>query len=486
MAQVTQVANRRRQLGADLALLWVTLIWGGTFVMVKDAVSAYPVFGFLAIRFALGLAVLLLIGWRRLRTLAWRDVARGALLGLFLLGGYAFQTLGLQHTTASKAGFITGLNVAIVPVLSALALKQRPQLAAIIGVVLATVGMGLLSLSQSLQIGQGDLLVLLCAVSFALHIVGVSAFAPGVDPIALTIVQVAVVAAASTLIMLLTGEPWAAPTASVWGAAAFTGVLATAVAFGVQTAAQRFTTPTHTALIFTAEPAFAALFGVWLAGDVLTARMAVGGILILAGTLISEIPWSQRTAALVSRYMAPQYVISLLLILLGLTDPISWRRGLVWVAVVGLPFVLITLGVFRRALRRGQISDWHISNRQERLHRGIVAASLLFTAVPMLILYFFEGPRWMLAAALSGFLLVVTNLAITLLWKISQHVSGIALGATLATASLGPLAAPSLLLIPLVAWARVKVGAHTVMQTVAGGVTGVLVTLCALALLGLG
>jgi drug/metabolite transporter (DMT)-like permease len=483
---MAQVANRRRQLGADLALLLVTLIWGGTFVMVKDAVRAYPVFGFLAIRFGLGLAVLLLIGWPRLRTLSLRNVASGALLGLFLLGGYAFQTLGLQYTTASKAGFITGLNVAIVPVLSALVLKQRPQSAAIIGVVLATVGMGLLSLSQSLQIGQGDLLVLLCAVSFALHIVGVSAFAPSIDPIALTIVQVGVAAAASALIMLLSGEPWAAPTPPVWGAAAFTGVLATAVAFGVQTAAQRFTTPTHTALVFTAEPVFAALFGVWLAGDLLTARMALGGVLILAGTLISEIPWSHRTAALVSRYMAPQYVITLLLLVLGLTDPVSWRRGLVWVLVVGLPFVLIMLGVFRRALRRGHISDWHITDRRERLQPAIVAASLLFTAAPMLILYLFGGPRWMLAAALSGFLLVVINLMITLLWKISQHVSGIALGATLATANLGLLAAPILLLIPLVAWARVKVGAHTVAQTVAGGLTGVLITMCALALLGLG
>ncbi len=483
---MAQIGDRRRQLGADLSLLLVTLIWGGTFVMVKDAVSSYPVFAFLAIRFALGLAALLLIGWRRLRTLTWRSLACGALLGLFLLGGYAFQTLGLQHTTASKAGFITGLNVAIVPLLAALMLRQKPQAGAIIGVLLATIGMALLSLSQALQLGQGDLLVLLCAVSFALHIVGVSAFAPKADPIALTIIQVAVVTVVSALITLLSGEPWLAPQPSVLGAAAFTGILATAVAFGVQTAMQRFTTPTHTALIFTAEPVFAALFGVWLAGDLLTARMALGGVLILAGTLISEIPWSQRTAALISRFLAPQYVVTLLLVLLGLADPVSWQHGLFWVLATGLPFVLITVGVFTRALRRGTISDWHITDRRERLHPGIVAASLVFTAMPMAILYFFHGPRWILAAALSGFLLVIINLAITLIWKISQHVSGIALGATLITANLGLLAAPSLLLIPLVAWARVKVGAHTVMQTIAGGVTGIVITILALTLLGLG
>jgi drug/metabolite transporter (DMT)-like permease len=483
---MAESTNRRRQLGADLALLMVTLIWGGTFVMVKDATSGYPVFGFLAIRFALALAGLLAIGGRRLRTLNRRNVASGILLGLFLLAGYAFQTLGLQHTTASKAGFITGLNVAIVPVLAALVLKRLPQRAAVLGVLLATTGMALLSLDNSLRLGQGDLLVLLCALAFALHIVGVSAFAPGVDPIALTIVQVAVVAILSSGIALAGGQAWPAPTPTVWGAAAFTGILATAVAFGVQTAAQRFTTPTHTALIFTAEPVFAALFGVLLANDLLTTRMIVGGALVLAGMLVSEIPWSERTAGLISRFMAPQYVITLLLILLGFADPISWQRGITWVLVVMLPFVGITLWVFIRALRRGTISDWHITNRRERLDPGIVAASLILTATPMAILFLFDGPRWILALTFSGFLLMVINLVITFIWKISQHVSGIALGATLATVTLGPLAAPSLLLIPLVAWARVKVGAHTVMQTIVGGLTGVLITMFALGLLGLG
>lgn len=483
---MADTTNRRHQLGADFALLLVTLVWGGTFVMVKDATSGYPVFGFLALRFALALAGLLAIGWRRLRTLNRHSVAAGVLLGLFLLAGYAFQTLGLQHTTASKAGFITGLSVAIVPVLAALVLGKLPQRAAVLGVLLATIGIALLSLDNSLLLGQGDLLVLLCAISFALHIVGVGAFAPRVDPIALTIVQIAVVAVISTGIAIAGGEPWPTPTPTVWGAAAFTGILATAVAFGVQTTAQRFTTPTHTALIFTAEPVFAALFGVLLANDVLTNRIILGGALVLAGMLISEIPWSARTASLVSRFMAPQYVITLMLILLGLADPISWQHGMTWVVGVMLPFVVITLGVFTLALRTGTISDWHISNRHERLQPGIVVASLIFTAAPMAILFLFDGPYWILAATVSGFLLIVINLVITYIWKISQHVSGIALGATLVTASLGPLAAPSLLLIPLVAWARVKVGAHTVMQTVAGGVTGVIITMFALGLLGLG
>jgi drug/metabolite transporter (DMT)-like permease/membrane-associated phospholipid phosphatase len=477
--------DRKRQLGADVLLLLVTAIWGGTFVMVKDAVASYPVFPFLAIRFGLGLAALLLIGWRRLRFLTRSNLMAGALAGLFLLGGYAFQTLGLQHTTASKAAFITGLSVAMVPVLSALVLRVRPSSSAVIGVSFATAGLGLLTLSHSLMIGRGDLYVLLGALCFALHILALSASAPKVDPIALTIVQLAVVALCSTAISFASLRPWPVPTTSVWGAAIFTGILATAVAFGLQTAMQRFTTATHTALIFTAEPVFGALFGVLYASDVLTPRMLVGAFLILIGTLISEINWSERTARLISRFLAPHYVLGASLILLALTGPESWRVGITWVVSVAFPSVLIMLGVFTRALRKGTISDWHVSDRRERLAPVLIVASLLFSGIPALLYYLLQGPRLLLAASMAAFVLVAINMVITLLWKISQHVSGIALGTTLLALTLGPLAAPSLLLIPLVAWARVKIGAHTIMQTVAGCCTGVFVTVMTLRWLGL-
>ena len=112
--------GRRQQWAADGLLLMVTAIWGSTFVMVKDAVGAYPVFPFLALRFGLGMMALLLVGWQRLKTLDRSNWLAGALAGLFLLGGYAFQTLGLQYTSASRAGFITGLSVVLVPMISAL------------------------------------------------------------------------------------------------------------------------------------------------------------------------------------------------------------------------------------------------------------------------------------------------------------------------------------------------------------------------------
>ncbi len=291
--------SRRRQLSADALLLLVTAIWGGTFVMVKGAVSTYPVFQFLTIRFALASLVLAAVTRGRVRRLGWRGLAAGALIGLFLFAGYALQTVGLRYTSASKAGLITGLSVVMVPVLQSVVIRRRPAPAVLVGVVLATVGLALLTLGSGagdgLVLERGDFIVLGCALAFALHLIAVSVFAPQMDALALTLIQVLTVGLLS--LALATGEgPWSAPAPGVWLAAAFTGLLATALAFGLQNSVQRFTTPTHTALIFTAEPVFATLFGMLLADETLLPRGIVGGLLILAGTVISEVPWARRAA----------------------------------------------------------------------------------------------------------------------------------------------------------------------------------------------
>jgi len=274
----------------------VTAIWGATFVMVKGAVAAFPVFAFLALRFALAwLALLPLWAWVRHRqgrgnpASGWtRQWARGTLIGVFLFAGYAFQTGGLQYTTASKAGFITGLSVVMVPLFSAVVLRRPPGRWALVGVGLATAGMFLLSWGGDWHVGLGELLVLGCAFSFAAHITAVGAFAPRGDVLSLTATQIATVGVLSAAASAAFERTWAAPPAEVWGAAAFTGVLATSFAFGVQTAAQRFTSPTHTALIFAAEPVFAAAFGFLLAGETLGVRESVGCTLILLGMLTAE------------------------------------------------------------------------------------------------------------------------------------------------------------------------------------------------------
>ncbi len=298
----------RSQLTADAALLFVTAVWGGTFVMVQNAVNSTPVFAFIALRFSLASLVLLpffisnrrglLAGrpdFRRLTTRLprqrrqWQLLLPGAGVGLALFAGYAFQTAGLLYTTPAKAGFITGLSVVMVPIGQAIFFRQSPGRGPALGVGLATVGLALLSLQADLSVGLGDLLVLACAVSFAAHILLVGRLAPNWQPLHLAFVQIATVALLSSGVALTLERPLSLPAGNVWFAVAFTGLLATSLAFFLQSRAQQATTPTHTALIFAAEPVFAGLFSFLLIGEILGPRQIIGCTLILAGMLAAEL-----------------------------------------------------------------------------------------------------------------------------------------------------------------------------------------------------
>lgn len=277
-----------RQIVADSSLLLVALIWGATFVMVKEAVSQIGVFTFLTFRFLFAALVLVFIFWPRLRASSPREFLAGALVGLFLFGGYALQTIGLKYTSVSKTGFITGLSVVIVPLLSTLLLRQKPNPNALVGVLLATTGLGLLTL-RGLSMASGDLWVLGGAVAFALQIVALGRFAPQMETSSLATTQVASVALLSApLAWAMEGSP-SQMSGQVWLAISFTGIMATSLAFLAQSKAQRFTSPTHTALIFATEPVFAAIFGYLLLQERLGWRGLLGCALILAGMVVGEI-----------------------------------------------------------------------------------------------------------------------------------------------------------------------------------------------------
>ncbi|MCL4424570.1 MAG: DMT family transporter [Firmicutes bacterium] len=289
---------------ADFLLLVVALIWGSTFVIVKEAIVFLPPFIFLAWRFALAFLTLLPLTWRHLKGDFRQALPAGIILGLFLFAGYAFQTLGLQFTTPARAGFITGLSVVLVPLLGAHFLGEKPGLYPSLGAFLAFVGLALLSLGGGyFSFSLGDLLVLLCAVSFALHILWVGRFSARFDPYLLTTLQiglVALLAAALTPLELhhspLAGQlpsPQSVGVEGIWlkigGALLLTGTLATSLAFLLQNSLQRFTTPTHTALIFATEPVFAALSSYLLSGEVLPAQGLLGGGLVVMGMLLAEV-----------------------------------------------------------------------------------------------------------------------------------------------------------------------------------------------------
>jgi len=469
---------------ADVLLLMVTAIWGGTFVMVKDAVSVYPVFPFLTIRFVLATAGLLIVGARRLRSLSWRGLGAGALIGVFLFAGYALQTIGLQYTSSSKAGLITGMSVVMVPFLSAVVIRRAPGTQAMIGVVLATVGLVLLSLGpvNSLRVERGDLIILGCALGFALHIVSVSVFAPRHDPLALTVVQVATVAVLSGAVSL-TGSGWATPSVQVWYAALFTGVLATALAFALQNHLQRFTTPTHTALIFAAEPVFAALFGVWLAGETLTHRGIAGGVLIVAGTLASEVDWSERTARDVSRVLSPPVTSIPLLGVLSWHLAGNWQQALlwggsVWLLAIGAPVLV------RRAAARWAPADRDGGSRRLRRVLPVLIEALgplAATGVALSV----QGAQ--LLALVSLFALVATLYrSVAGRGEAGTHVVAAAASATALTATWGVVAAPTLLLVGVVAWARVKLAAQKPRAGLVAALSGALAVLSVLYLSRMG
>src|SRR5436190_4067410 len=272
---------------AVVALIAVTAVWGVTFVQVKDAVALYPLFAFLAVRFAIATLTLAVPGTGRVRTLGRAGAGGGALLGLLLAAGYALQTAGLERTTVSGTGFITGMYVVLTPLIALALFRSRITSAAWAGVAVSTVGLALLS-GVHAGSAAGDLLVLAAAAVYSLQIVLMERFAPRYDAVAFTLVEMAAACVGLGVVALARGELGKPHGWTVWGALLVTGVFASALAFLVQTWAQRRTSATRTALAFAMEPVFAALFGITLAGDRLGVVGWTGCAAIFAGIVLAE------------------------------------------------------------------------------------------------------------------------------------------------------------------------------------------------------
>jgi drug/metabolite transporter (DMT)-like permease len=275
----------------DGSLVVMTLIWGATFVMVKRALDDASTLLFLTIRFASAALVLAVIFRKDFRAgKIGISIRSGALAGLCLFAGYVFQTVGLRYTTASKAAFLTGFTTPMVAVLSILVYRRAPQLIEVLGVATAFVGMALMTIpSGHFEIATGDLIVSACAVAYAFHILVTGRFANQVNIGVFIVTEIATGAAVGAATFW-----WAEPVRIHWSlpliaALAVTSLLATALGFSIQTWAQRWSSPTRTALFFTLEPVFAWITSYLVAGEVLSGRGAIGAALILAGVLMVEL-----------------------------------------------------------------------------------------------------------------------------------------------------------------------------------------------------
>jgi drug/metabolite transporter (DMT)-like permease len=278
-----------RRAAAEAALVGNTIVWGATFVLVKAMLRDVSPLLLLALRFSLAATLLLALFHRKLR-LEWRYLQPGILAGVFLFSGYALQTAGLRYTTAPKAAFLTGLASVLVPLVGSLVYRNRPLVSEVLGVLVATSGLALMTLEGDIgSVNRGDLLTFGCALAFAAHIVVVGHYARLADFEQLAIVQIVTAA-----LLSLSLFRWAEQSYVEWRPTLFygiliTGVLATALAFTIQAWAQQYTTPTRTALIYMLEPVVAWMTSFFLAGEGLSTRASLGAGCILGGILLVEL-----------------------------------------------------------------------------------------------------------------------------------------------------------------------------------------------------
>jgi len=284
---------------ADGVLVVVTAIWGASFVVVQDAVRLADPFTFLVLRFVVGASVLTVRDWRALADR--RLLLAGLGLGVLLFLGFITQTAGLQYTTPSRSGFLTGLSVLLVPFVGLLLFRKWPSPPVLFGVALAVVGLWFLTggmASEGGETAKGDLLTIACAVFFAFYIVLLERVAQAHRPTPLVAVQLWVVA-----LLALVALPFVPrhldPSPALWWAVLYTGVLSTAVCLLGQTWAQARTSAVRAALIFALEPVFAALWSVLVGRERLGVRELTGGTLIVLGIVAAELGgvlWARRRA----------------------------------------------------------------------------------------------------------------------------------------------------------------------------------------------
>lgn len=279
--------DRRVQLLATLALLAVTATWGSTFFLIHDLLRRVPVVDFLAVRFAIAAVAMVALAPRAIGRLSRAKRRHAVVLGLLYGTAQILQTAGLAHTPASVSGFITGMYVVCTPLFAAVILRTRIGPMTWAAVLLAVVGLGVLTLG-GFHLGYGEAVTLVAAMIYALHIVGLGAWSTSRDAIGMSILQCIVIAVVCA-VAAAPGGIVVPHRAADWASVVYMALVAGAAALLVQTWAQAHLPPTSTAIVMSMEPVFAALFAVLFGGESATTRMLVGGGLVLAAMLVVEL-----------------------------------------------------------------------------------------------------------------------------------------------------------------------------------------------------
>ncbi|WZL73240.1 DMT family transporter [Clostridiaceae bacterium 35-E11] len=288
MSELIKVRDKKKSLIADLGLLMVALIWGAGFLVMKDSLSRITPIYLNGIRFILAFFVMMILFWKKMKKVTKQDILGGSIVGVILCAAFVTQTIGLQYTTVSKSAFLTGTNVIMVPFLAWMLYRKYPGWYAMMGAVLAAIGIGLLTIHGSLSIGIGDSLTLVCAFLFAAHIVSVGYFGENMDPYVLATIQIGV-----TGILGMIGGFLFEPTPEGLGSSIGIAIIylvffSTMGALLLQNVAQKYTYSTHAAIILSLESVFGTILGVLVMGDMFTLQMFFGCVLIFFGIIITE------------------------------------------------------------------------------------------------------------------------------------------------------------------------------------------------------
>lgn len=274
---------------ADLLLIVVSIMWGGGFIATKDALDTITPFYTMALRFPIAAILLMIVSFKNIKNITKYALKGGLITGTFLFLAFAFQTLGINHTTASKNAFLTATNVILVPYLLWIIIKRKPDKYQIISSLMCVIGIGLITMDGSgVTIQLGDILSFVGAIFFACHIICLDYFSKKINVVILTIIQLATAGGISIGAAVAFEDFPVGLTGSSWSAVMYLAIVSTLLAYVIQTYAQKHTTASKTSLILATEAVFASIFSAIFLGEKFTIIMLIGGAIVFLSVIVAE------------------------------------------------------------------------------------------------------------------------------------------------------------------------------------------------------
>lgn len=279
---------KKNSIFADIGLLLVAIIWGGGFIAVKDSLNVITPFYQMAIRFGLSTVLMYIVFYSRVKKINKTQLKNGTIIGVFLFLGFAFQTVGINYTSAGKSAFLTAVYVVLVPFLQWLLLKKKPDNYSLVGAIICLLGISFLTLQGGFSIGYGDTLTLICAFAFAGQIIAIGKYVESDDPLILTIVQLGVAAILSFIVAIFFEPLPLNLNLRAVGSIIYLAVFSTTLAFLIQNIAQKYTSSTHAAIILSLESFFGAIFSIMFFKEIFNVMMVLGCGLIFVAIITTE------------------------------------------------------------------------------------------------------------------------------------------------------------------------------------------------------